>query len=265
MKNECRQKKLNEPSQRLSDEGRARLLSRRGEPLFVAGWERVLFVHYEVDAAALQRDVPFQLDLREGRAFVSLVAFTMRDMRFRFGGPALSFLLKPIATHQFLNVRTYVRHGGERGIYFITEWLSNWLSVQLGPLLYGLPYRHAKINYRHAHKENILAGKVETKNDDGNFSYKAQFAPNTNFVPCQNDSPDEFLLERYTAYTSHGSTRRFFRIWHPPWQQTPVDISILDDSLLKKTWPWFGGAHLIGANYSPSFDDVWMGRAHRVR
>ncbi len=70
-------------SQRLSDEGRGRLFSRPGEPLFLAGWERVLFIHFEVDAAVLQRDVPFPLDLRDGKAYVSLVAFTMRDMRVR--------------------------------------------------------------------------------------------------------------------------------------------------------------------------------------
>ena len=256
---------LQKPSPRLSDGGRGRLLSERGEPLFFAGWERVLFIHFEVDAAALQRDVPFQLDLRDGRAHVSLVAFTMRGMRPRFGGRAAAWLFKPVATHEFLNVRTYVRHGGEHGIYFITEWLSNWLSVRLGPLIYGLPYHSAKINYQHTHEEGFLAGKVEAKSCCGNFSYESQLPPDKTFAPCRNDSLDEFLLERYTAYTSRGSIRRFFRIWHPPWPQTPVNVSISDDSLLKKTWSWFYGARLVGANYSPGFDEVWMGRARRVR
>ena len=49
-----------------------------------------LFIHFEVDAERLQRDVPFPLDLRDGKAYVSLVAFTMRAMRFRFGGKVLS-------------------------------------------------------------------------------------------------------------------------------------------------------------------------------
>ena len=57
-------------------------------------------------------------------------------------------------------------------------------------------------------------------------------------------------MERYTAFTSHGLTRRFFRIWHLPWPQVPVEIFISDDLLLKKTWPWFDGARLVGANYS---------------
>jgi uncharacterized protein len=210
----------------LSDAGRARLLSRRGEPLFLAGWVRTLFIHFEVDADRLQREVPFPLDLRDGKAYVSLVAFTMRGMRFRFGGKAPSLLTKPISTHDFLNVRTYVNHNGERGIFFITEWLSNWLSVQLGPLLYGLPYHHAKINYAHAHEENHLAGKIETPDRCASFSYEAQLPSEKIFTPCEKSSLDEFLLERYTAFTAHGSTRRFFRIWHPPWSQIPATVSI---------------------------------------
>src|SRR5258708_6256352 len=68
---------------RLSDAGKARLLSVRGEPLFLAHWERALFFHYEIDAEILQRELPFELDLRNGKAFISLVVFTMRNMRPR--------------------------------------------------------------------------------------------------------------------------------------------------------------------------------------
>jgi len=114
---------------------RRRILSYRGERMFLADWMRVLMIHFEVDADALQRDVPFPLDLRDGRAFVSLVSFTMENMRPRLGGRLAAWLLKPIATHDFLNVRTYVRLGGEVGIHFLAEWLSNRFAVRLaGPV-----------------------------------------------------------------------------------------------------------------------------------
>ena len=110
---------------------------RPGAAAFAAGWsrcfwrirQRALFIHYEVDARLLQRELPFALDFWQGKAFVSLVAFTMCDLHPRFGGRATAWLFKPISTHGFLNARTYVKHGDERGIYFITEWLSNRLSV----------------------------------------------------------------------------------------------------------------------------------------
>src|SRR6516164_11488947 len=80
---------------------RRRILSQRGEPLFLAAWERTLMIHFEVDAERLQRDLPFHLDLRNGLAFVSVVAFIMRGMRPRLGGGLAAVLFRPIATHEF--------------------------------------------------------------------------------------------------------------------------------------------------------------------
>ncbi len=60
-----------------------RLRSVAGEPLFIADWERALMIHYEVDPCLLQHEVPFALDLKDGRAVISAVAFTMRGMRPR--------------------------------------------------------------------------------------------------------------------------------------------------------------------------------------
>src|SRR5262245_4648066 len=90
----------------LSQAGRQRLLSVRGEPLFIAYWNRVLMIHYQVDQELLQPFVPYKLDLYNNQAFVSVVAFTLKGMRPFFGGRMTAWLLKPIATHEFLNVRT---------------------------------------------------------------------------------------------------------------------------------------------------------------
>ena len=256
---------LENRSRQLSDAGKARLLSFRGEPLFFANWERALFIHYEIDAKILQRELPFELDLRNGKAFVSLVAFTMRDMRPRVGGKITAWLFKPIATHSFLNLRTYVNHNGEPGICFLTEWLSSRLSVALGPPVYGLPYRFAKINYRHAHEENYLRGEVKASSRRGQFIYEARIAAEDNFAPCKTGSPEEFLLERYTAFNWRGKSQRFFRVWHPPWPQTRANVSIMDNTLLTGTFPWFKSARLAGANYSPGLREVWMGRAHTCK
>jgi len=252
------------PPGQLSAAGRRRLLALPGEPLFLADWERVLFIHYEVNATALQKVVPFEIDLWQGRALASLVAFTMRDMRPRRGGRITAWPFKPIATHPFLNVRTYVRHGNELGIYFMTEWLPNHLSVFLGPLVYGLPYRFVGIHYRHTHEQGFLEGRVEAPGRRGKFVHAARLSLNAPFKSCPPDSLDEFLLERYTAFTSRGRTRRFFRIWHPPWLQVSAQVSVTEDTLLTETWPWFGEARLVSANYSPGLRDVWMGRAFHV-
>src|SRR5438067_894904 len=82
-------------------------------PLFFAEWLDVVFIHFELEPRVLQSSVPFDLDLRDGRAYVSLVAFTQRRLRPAFGGRLAALFAAPLADHAFLNVRTYVRHGGE--------------------------------------------------------------------------------------------------------------------------------------------------------
>src|SRR5436190_10191746 len=156
----------------LSEAARRRMLALPGEPMFYARWDRAVFIHYEADPASLQRNVPFELDLRDGRAFVSIVAFTLSRMRPRIGGRLGEWLFKPIATHEFLNVRTYVRHRGEPGIYFLAEWLSNPLSVRLGPRTFGLPYRFGRLDYDHASNGRTLRGSVDTPG--GRLAYSGE-------------------------------------------------------------------------------------------
>ena len=268
-----------------SEAARLRLLSLPGEPLFIADWDGVLMIHYQVDADRLARIVPFPLDLRNGNAFVGLVGFTMRRMRPRFGGRLAAWLLKPIATHAFLNVRTYVRHHGEPGIYFLAEWLSNRLSVALGPRLFGLPYRLGKIDYQH-HSQKVgkgafhrvpfpkisdemkslptlsLRGSVEDSAGNGILTYRGTLAPAVKPCACEPGSFDEWLMERYTAFTHSAGKIGFFRVWHPPWPQTTLELEVMERSLLDLNWPSFSDAAFVGANYSAGERNVWMGWPH---
>ncbi|CAN5683206.1 hypothetical protein BH20VER1_BH20VER1_30960 [soil metagenome] len=238
------------------------MLSLRGEPLFLARWDRVAFLHYESDPDELQRCVPFPLDLHDGRAFVSLVAFTMRDMRPRLGGSWGKWLFAPLATHSFLNVRTYVQHRGEPGIYFLAEWLSSRLATKLGPLTFGLPYRFGATEYLHQHERNVVQGCVSSK-EQGELHYSLDLPPNISPVPCEQHLLDHFLLERYTAFTQRGERQRFFRVWHEPWLQIPAAVHLHRDDLIATTGSWFRTARCLGGSYSPGVN-VWMGRPHRL-
>jgi uncharacterized protein YqjF (DUF2071 family) len=236
------------------------MLTDRGEPLFYANWNNAVFIHYESEPAVLQRCVPFTLDLFEGRAFVSVVAFSLARMRPRRGGRISEWLFKPLATHPFFNLRTYVQHKEEHGIYFMAEWLSNRLSVALGPATFGLPYYHGRLHYQNDATQGQVQGRVQANN--GAFAYRAEVT-RENLRECEPGSVTEFLLERYTAFTSRGRHRKFFRVWHQPWQQVAIRMNLVENDLLSTTGDWWASAQLHSSNYSPGVT-VWMGWPHSI-
>ena len=82
--------------------------------------------------------------------------------------------------------------------------------------------------------------------------------------PCAAGSLSEFLLERYTAFTLANRTLRLFRVRHEPWDQTPVDVTLEDDSALVTSETWYAAAKHTGACYTPGVTGVHMGRPERA-
>jgi uncharacterized protein YqjF (DUF2071 family) len=243
-------------------EARTGAISRRAReciarPLLRGGWLDALFLHYEVAPEILQPCVPFPLDTREGYAYVSLVWFTLSGLHCSALPRTSRWMLRPISDHAFLNVRTYVRNGDAPGIYFLAEWLSSRLPVALGRPTFGLPYRFGQFERGRDPASGCLNGVVANRR--GCLRFHADPGPSPTFTPCAAGSLDEFLLERYTAFTQWGRLRRYFRVWHPPWPVAPLAAVIDDASLLDETGPWRRGARLVTAHHSPGVSEVWMG------
>lgn len=173
--------------------------------------------------------------------------------------------MAPISHHEFFNLRTYVRYGEEDGIYFMSEWVPNRLSALLGPPLFGLPYRLGKHHYEHDFKGKNINGKLIASDPKGKFEYAAEIDADCNFQSCDEHSLENFLLERYTAFTAFGNRKRFFRVWHEPWLQTALKVEIKENTLLPQTGAWFEHSSLIGANYSEGLRDVWMGKPQNLQ
>ena len=244
----------------LSDEAREAMQIRRGERFFLGDWTGVTFLHFEVDPDGLREVVPFPLDLFEGRAFVSLVAFTMRRFRPAVGGRLTSWMTAPLATQRFLNLRTYVNGSFGRGIYFMHEWLDHPLAVRLGPSTFGLPYRRGRLSYQN----DQISVRVKAVADGATGVFSG--VPGNEEATASPGSLDEFLQERYLAYTAAGFCPFAFRVWHEPW----VCRSLLVESLTMSGFleslrqPWTRSLQFAGAACCEGVIDVWMGRPRRV-
>jgi hypothetical protein len=218
-----------------------------------------VFLHFAVRAPLVQAVTPFPLETWHGEAVVTLVAFSMRRMRFARWERLSEVLLWPFREQLFLNLRTYVRVGGEPGITFLAEWISSWIQAQLGPRLYGLPYRWGRHEFAHDPVRGRWTGRVVERGRVGGFEYRLRLCPD-HFAAAAPGSFEEFALERHTCFLGGSGPKRCFRIWHPPWPLAAVEAEIWDDSLLRACAPWWSATRFLGGHVSPGVTDVWMGR-----
>lgn len=105
-------------------------------PFLTARWSNLCIISYAVEPSVLEPHLPpgLALDTREGQAFVSLVAFDFHDTRL-WGISWPGYRNFPE-----LNLRYYVRHGKERGVVFLREFVPQRLVAWLARLLYNEPY-----------------------------------------------------------------------------------------------------------------------------
>lgn len=182
-------------------------------------WEDLVMAHYPAEPGRIQPGLPDDLlvDAYEGRAWLSVVAFRLTDLRIR----PLSFL----KWNDFweINLRTYVVDGrGNRGVWFYSLDSSDPFGTLGARLLYGLRYNFARIRREgspigrkliyHGNRGKIARSKIEA---DWNGGRKIENNPG---------SLDHFLLERYRFWArrrlSRGSSSAFVR--HLPYEALRV-------------------------------------------
>lgn len=180
-------------------------------------WNDLLFAHWPVSAALLQRLVPreFPIDIHEGKAWLGVVPFHMTNVSLR-GVPALPW----ISAFPELNVRTYVTVAGKPGVYFFSLDAANPLAVRTARLLLNLPYFTAVMNVT-AH-----AGGVEYRSrrkSGADAELQVSYRPIGSVFNPEPGTLEYFLTERYCLYNRFrsGATYRL-DIHHPPWSLQPA-------------------------------------------
>lgn len=106
-------------------------------PFLTARWSNLALVTFDVAPDCLLPHLPpeCELDQRDSRAFVSLVAFDFLDTRVR------GVRWPGHVNFPEINLRFYVTHGGRRGVCFIREFVPRGLIAWSARLLYNEPYR----------------------------------------------------------------------------------------------------------------------------
>lgn len=186
-------------------------------------WEHLMFIHWEAEAETIRSLIPreLELDLFEGRAWVTILPFKVTHQRLRF------FPELPLLNHFLeLNVRTYVRYRGIPGVYFFSLDANHPLAV-MGAKAASLPFRLANIEMG-LHKEEIV---FKSKRTFGNVKFSAVYEPLGKAAPLVPGSLDSWLLERYTLFSKWGTHLLRGDICHESWKVNSAKIKILENTV----------------------------------
>jgi hypothetical protein len=178
-------------------------------------WNRVLFMHWKVPVGELQPLLPpnLSLDLHDNHAWISLVPFTMNEIRPR-RLPAFA----PICNFHEINVRTYVTAANKPGVYFLSIEASKYLSAFIARQLSGLPYEKAVMDRQFTH---VGFGYTSINKRKG-FELSTAFDV---LDPIEEKTPlDIWLTERYCLYTSTKGSLYRYDIHHQPWDLRGANV-----------------------------------------
>ena len=181
-------------------------------------WSDVLFVSFEIDVDLLRSELTKELevDIFNGKAYLSIVPFVMSDIRFFFTPPL------PFSKLIELNLRTYVRYKNKPGIYFFTLDSDHRLGNFLAQKIFNLPYRYAVLdvnidsNVYDVQSKNSLSLKVSIKDK----KIKTDFS--------------NWISERYCLYNVVDG--KVFRgdVLHPTWNLKEAEVINIDDQFSKQ-------------------------------
>lgn len=198
-------------------------------------WQNVFFIHYRVSPEKIKSLVPFELDLYDNHAIVSVIPFHMDAIRF----PFLPTIPK-ISSLWELNIRTYVNVNGVKGIYFFTLETDSKLGELIARFFFSLPYRFSKIK---AFTTNDGQYHIEHSREDLSFNLEA-----TTYDNIQQTHLDLWATERYSLFTQKNGVSFQGVVKHHPWSLTSAKINKLDNQFTKMVISDIG--EVIGTSYA---------------
>ena len=201
-----------------------------GLPAFLQHWVHLSFLHWEFPAAALRPLLPagLELDTYRGQAYVSLVPFTLRDVR-PWWMPAVPWLSD---FHEF-TLRTYVLDpNGHPGVWFFSLDADSRIGVALGRSRYKLPCFYARMSLDGSHPGRYHCHSARMYPGAGTPGCDLTTTFSGNARPAAPGTLEHFLLERYFLF-SHADGQLFVsQVWHRPYPFRAAMAQVRSESLL---------------------------------
>lgn len=187
-------------------------------------WRNLTFLHWEIASEELEPLLPsgLQLDLFQGKAYIGIVPFEMKKIRPAWCPQALGF--------NFLetNVRTYVIHNQEPGVFFFSLDANSYIAVKIARWIWHLPYFHSAMTF--SNKDAIY--NYTLKRPD-KVQSQIKIEVSETLPPSEADSLEYFLLERYLLFTELRGQLLRGQVHHTPYPVHQAELIDFEDQLLE--------------------------------
>ena len=187
-------------------------------------WRNLTFLHWEIASEELEPLLPsgLQLDLFQGKAYIGIVPFEMKNIRPAWCPQVLGF--------NFLetNVRTYVIHNQEPGVFFFSLDANSYIAVKIARWIWHLPYFHSAMTI--SNKDAIY--NYTLKRPD-NVQSQIKIEVSETLPPSEADSLEYFLLERYLLFTELRGQLLRGQVHHIPYPVRQAELIDFEDQLLE--------------------------------
>jgi uncharacterized protein len=178
-------------------------------------WEDLLFLSWPVPVEKIRPLVPpgLEIDTFDGSAWLSVVPMWMERARFR-GLPPIPFL----NSFPEVNVRTYVRAGDHRAVWFLSLDTQSHVNVFLARHAFHLPYFYAEVEMERGEEVSFRSSRPGDA-----AALELRYRPDGDETTPREGSFEDFILERYSmACLGHDDTLYRGDIQHDPWQVRQV-------------------------------------------
>ena len=187
-------------------------------------WHAMTFLHWQYDVDDLRPHLAsgLEVDTYDGRAWVSITPFLMKDFRL---GPLPA--VPGLSTFPETNVRTYVRGpDGRDGLWFFSLEADSVATVVGASSLYGVPYEFADMEV----EEGQVVRYRSRRRAKPEIGHDISVRPGE---PCASPSElDHWLTGRWRAYSTPAGRLTRVPVQHQPWPLWEAELVELEQTLL---------------------------------
>jgi uncharacterized protein len=181
-------------------------------PVVRQEWRTMTFIHWSYAPEVIRPLLPddLEVDVRDGRAWVSLTPFVLTDQR-----PGVVPSLGGWSTFPETNLRTYaIGPDGRDGLHFLDLEAGSAITARSLRTMLDLPYHHARMDVT---REPVLRYRSSRQSPSGLVGHDIEVQVGRPIPVGADDSLDHWLAGRWRAFGRVLGRRIVTPVRHEPW------------------------------------------------